>query len=192
MNPQDTQTARVIHIDFVAVADNKATPELLDALFVEAGSLAQLDEVVDAGVIEGAPGSDFELAFLFVLRDFAALEPFGTKPAYAKFLQGYVAPVLRQLAGADVRLEGEMPAIQGPASCIALAASDETYDWEVSSALRDWAKVLSPDSRAIGLAVGERQRYRGVAIAFGSAKAERLTDELMTSTLIIGEARSLT
>ncbi len=165
---------------------------LLDALFAEAGNLATMDEVIDAGVIEGAPGADFELAFLFVLRDFAALEPFGTSPSYSRFLQGYVAPVLRQLAGADVRLEGEMPAIGGNAACLALMASDETYDWEVSTVLRDWAKPFAPDARAVGLAVGERQRYRGVAIAFGDATAERITDDLMTSTLVTGKARGLT
>ena len=181
----------MIHIDFVAVAE-KATQEGLDALFAEAGSLATLEEVVDAGVIEGEAGSDFELAFLFVLRDFAALEPFGTNPRYSKFLQGYVAPVLRQLAGADIRLEGEMPTIQGHASCLALIASEETYDWEVTTALRDWAKALSVDSRALGLAVGERQRYRGVAIAFGNTTAARVTDEHLTSTLVTGRARSLT
>ncbi len=190
MNTQTNLTARVIHVDFVAVAE-KATQEGLDALFAEAGSLADLDEVVDVAVIEGEAGSDFELAFLFVLRDFAALEPFGTNPRYSRFLQGYVAPVLRQLAGADVRLEGEMLAVSGRASCLALMAEEETYDWEVTTALRDWAKALTAESRAIGLAVGERQRYRGVAIAFGDAAAPHITDEHLSSTLVTGPARSL-
>src|SRR5262245_61557196 len=106
-----------MHVDFVAVAD-KATQAGLDALFAEARDLATLDEVVAATVIEGAPGSDFELAFLFVLRDFTALEPFGTNPRYSRFLQHYVAPVLRQLAGADVKLDGALPALEGQVACL--------------------------------------------------------------------------
>jgi hypothetical protein len=181
-----------MHIDFVAVSEN-ATSEGLDALFAEAARLATLDEVVSAGVIEAGPGSDFELAFLFVLRDFAALEPFGTSPMYSRFLQGYIAPVLRLLAGADVRLEGDMPAIAGQGACLALAADDETYDWEVSDTLNDWSRGLEAVGSVVGIAMGERQRFRGVGLAFGDAPLTpvKVSDERFTSTLVMGKARSL-
>jgi hypothetical protein len=181
-----------MHIDFVAVSD-QATPERLNDLFAEAARLATLDEVVSAGIIEADSGSDFELAFLFLLQDFAALEPFGTSPMYSRFLQGYVAPVLRLLAGADVRLEGDMPAIAGQAVCLALAADDEIYDWEISDALNDWSRHGSPKGAVAGMAVGERQRFRGIGLAFADAQMTpvKVADERFASTLVAGKARSL-
>jgi hypothetical protein len=44
-------------------------------------------------------------------------------------------------------------------------APDESYDWEVSDALSQWAATQA-ESFVVGVAVGERQRYRGVALVF--------------------------
>src|SRR5262245_26979602 len=126
-----------MHVDLVALS-KKATREAIDALEEEAARLIALDEVVSAGVIEATKGSDYDLAFFFVLRDFTALEPFGTNPAYAKFLQAGVAPLLRAFGGADVRLEGDMASVETHGAFMALAAADETYDWEVRAALEQW------------------------------------------------------
>jgi len=181
-----------MHIDFVALSE-QATSEGLDALFAEAARLATMEEVVSAGVIEAEADSDFELAFLFVLRDFAAIETFGTSPMYSRFLQGYVAPVLRLLAGADVRLEGDMPPIAGRAACLALAADDETYDWEVSDALNGWRRGILTAGSVVGMAMGERQRFRGVGLAFGDEPLTpaKVGGERFTSTLVTGKAWSL-
>jgi phytoene dehydrogenase-like protein len=182
---------QVVHIDFVALSD-KATPEALAALMAAAAGLTALAEVVTAGVIEAEPGSDFDLAFFFVLRDFAALEPFGTNVAYVRFLQGFVAPVLRAFTGADVRLEDEMPPIRPQAACLALAAADETYDWEVKAALGQWTEALTNADSVVGLAVGERQRYRGLALAFSdqALQASEAIEARFSATFVAGKARS--
>jgi hypothetical protein len=154
-------TYPVVHFDFVSLADNAADAavgELLDA----ASELTRLEAVQAAGVVRGQAGSDFDLAFFFVLKGFADLEPFGTDPAYIRFLQGKVAPVLKGFAGADVSLRREFPEVGAFGSCLALAAPDETYDWEIWAALEGWGG----DDAAVGLAIGERQRYRGCVIRF--------------------------
>ena len=100
----------VLHLDLIGLAPD-ATPEAREALIASAGELATLSNVERVGVIEADAPGDFDLAFFFVLRGFASLEPFGTDPTYAAFLQTRVAPLLRGLAGADVRLENDFPAM---------------------------------------------------------------------------------
>ena len=109
----------VLHLDLIALAPD-ATPEAREALIASAGELAVLPNVERVGVIETDEPSDFDLAFFFVLRGFGSLEPFGTDPTYAAFLQTKVAPLLRGLAGADVRLESDFPAITSHGTCLAL------------------------------------------------------------------------
>ena len=95
------------------------------------------------GLIEAESGAEYDLALYFVLQGFGALEPFGTNERYVRFLQGHAAPVLRGLAGADVRLEDDFPTDAAPnAACLCLAAPFQTYDWEVSAALQTWRDGL--------------------------------------------------
>jgi hypothetical protein len=185
-------TDQVLHIDLVALSD-KATREARATLAGEAAGLTSLAEVVTAGVIEAEAGADFDIALFFVLHDFTALEPFGTNPEYVRFLQGSIAPVLRAFAGADVRLENDMPPMRGYAACLSLTAPDETYDWEVKSGLSQWALAVQGASAVVGLAVGERQRYRGLALAFGDEpfSACPAVDQRFGSTLVTGRSRGL-
>jgi hypothetical protein len=76
---------------------------------------------------------------------------------------------------------------------MAIAAPEETYDWEVREALETWTQTLRPRAVAIGVAVGERQRYRGAGIAFGgdALAAVRPPDSPFSTTLICGQARRL-
>ena len=156
----------VLHLDLIALGPN-AAPDAGAALIRSAEVLLSLPGVVDGGAIEGDESSDFNLALYFALRDFAALEPFGTDARYARFLQGDVAPLLRAFAGADVRLEGGLPAGGAYAACLAVATAEETYAWEVRDRLAAWSNGRGRS--AIGLAVGERQRFRGLALVFGEA-----------------------
>jgi hypothetical protein len=162
-------------------------------LIETASELAAIDNVVAAGVIEGEPGAGFDLAFYFVLTEFAALEPFGTDPRYSRFLQGEVAPRLQAFAGADVRLEQDFAATEGPGAVLALAGPDDVYDWEVREALQAWAAATGAAGRVIGLAVGERQLYRGLALCFGEAVAGWAAPEpgRFRATLVSGRARAL-
>ena len=50
-------------------------------------------------------------------------------------------------------------------------APEETYDWEVRDALRAWGDADPGGLPVIGLAIGEKQMYRGAALAL----AETLT-----------------
>jgi hypothetical protein len=173
-----------------------------------------------AGIPPFAQPSDYDLAFYFVLDAFTSLEPFGTNDRYIHFLQGKVARMLRGFAGADIALQQPFPDIQPHATCLALIAPDETYDWEVRAALEAWTQETEaaaqatraehPLSRgggidtpnasasegvisAIGLAIGERQRYRGCVLSFTTAPvtAERIANRRFTSTLIAGRAARL-
>jgi hypothetical protein len=174
-----------------------------------------------AGVPPFAQSSDFDLAFFFVLYTFTSLVPFGTNERYIHFLQGKVARMLRSFAGADIALQQAFPPLQPHASCLAVIAPDETYDWEIRSALESWAteteqaaqpsRAEPPLSRggissspdvpaptpapvsAIGLAIGERQRYRGCVLNFTTAPvtAKRIANRQLTSTLIAGRAARL-
>jgi hypothetical protein len=180
-----------MHLDLVALADHAREPQTRD-LVQAASGLAAREDVICAGVIEAEAGSDFDLAFFFVLSDFSALEPFGTDERYSRFLQRHLAPVLRQLAGADVRLAAWPDAAASHASCLALAADDETYDWEVNEELESWAAALGGAS-AIGLAVGERQRYRGAAIVFAdpAPQQEREFEARFAADVVSGPIRKL-
>lgn len=194
MNP-----GQVLHLDFISL-DPAVSDEVRRALIEEAARLTALDEVLAAGAIEAGPSrasgraeQDFDIVLWFLLPAFSALEPFGTDVRYTRFLQGTVAPVLRAFAGADVRLDGDFAPPEGGTACLALTAPDETYDWELREALSDWTEGLSAGTSAIGLAVGERQRFRGVAIVSGYAakKAAPPADSRFLSTLVLGQARRI-
>ncbi len=111
-------SAQVLHLDLAALSPATSAEDRRQ-LIEAAGCLTSLAEVTSAGVIEASPSTgsgrsdeaDFELAFFFLLPEFAALEHFGTDPLYARFLRGRLAPLLRSFAGVDVRLEGEFPAM---------------------------------------------------------------------------------
>jgi hypothetical protein len=185
-------TAQVLHADFITL-NATATVAAKDALLEEAGSLSDLDEVVSVTVVEGESDSGVELALFFVLKEFTALEPFGTAGRYSGFLQGRVAPLLRGLAGADVQLEHDFPAPAQNAACLAIAAPPETYDWEVRSLLSGWAGRLNAGSSTFGLAIGERQRFRGLAVTFSPAPLAMQPPQMARfgAMLITGKARAL-
>jgi hypothetical protein len=184
-------TDQVLHIDFIALAPDAAI-ETREELISSAGALATLANVERVGAIEAEGAADFDLAFFFVLRGFASLEPFGTDPAYSSFLQTRVAPLLRGLAGADVRLESDFPSGGTHAVCLALAAPATTYDWEVSNLLRGW---LDQNRLAgtTGLAIGEHGRFRGVAVAFADAAIDAgpPSQRPFGPSLIAGRVRAL-
>jgi hypothetical protein len=174
------------------------------------------------GLPPHAAASDFDLAFFFVLDRFTSLEPFGTDPRYIRFLQGKAARILRAFAGADIALTAPFPEVEPYATCLALMAPDQTYDWEVRSALESWTRqtippheaepgrsgpgamssdpslsregtgpsseAQRPAANAIGLAIGERQRYRGCVLSFTTTTSTpgRLADRRFESTLIAG------
>jgi hypothetical protein len=168
--------------------------------------LAPLSEIGEGPGVRSV--SDFDLAFFFVLDRFTSLEPFGTDPRYIRFLQGKAARILRAFAGADIALTAPFPEVGPYATCLALMAPDETYDWEVRSALESWTRAealeappggsaasATPASGtnasatyAIGLAIGERQRYRGCVLSFTTTASTpgRLADRRFESTLIAG------
>ncbi len=182
---------QVLHLDFIKLTPETAR-EQRNELEVAASQLREIDGVESVGVIEGASGSDFDLAFWFVLRQFTALEPFGTHPRYTQFLQGTVAPLITGFAGADVRLDDDFEALDGGAACAALMGPDEAYDFEVREALSAWSEEAGASLTAIGLAVGEKQLYRGAAIAFGAGNSVTKPEiEPFRATLIRGTARSL-
>jgi len=180
---------QVLHLDLISLAPDLSA-DARASLLRTAGSLASLPNVLYVGAIEASD----ELGLYFVLDGFAALEPFGTDPAYVRFLQGSVAPVLRGLAGADVRLQEDFPSEDAAyGACVAVAAPFQTYDWEISASLTAWRDGLNAGASAIGLAVGEHGRYRGLAIAFADQPlpgAVVLSPRFGT-TLITGMARRL-
>jgi hypothetical protein len=184
---------QVLHLDFISLS-TASGPQDREQLIEAAGALAAIDGVIATGVIEGEAGSDFDLAFYFVLNDFAALEPFGTDPRYSRFLQGDVAPRLKAFAGADVRLDDEFAAADGRGAVIAVMAPDETYDWEVREALQAWADATGATTAVIGLGVGERQAYRGVALAFDHdlTDAPAPDPQRFRAGVLRGTARQLT
>jgi hypothetical protein len=164
-------TAQVLHADLVLLRED-VTDDARQALFDEAASLTALPGIAAIGVIEGMAGSDFDLAFFFVLDSFANLETFGTDARYIRFLQGGVARSLKSFGGADIQLMEQYRGAGRYAALAALAASPQTYDWQVRDALAAWAG--GPQSTA-GLAVGERQRYRGLGIMFSDDEITRPT-----------------
>jgi hypothetical protein len=187
---RDLPVAQILHLDLINLTPGTSS-EARGELDRAAAGLIGIDGVTAIGVIEGDDASDFDLAYWFGLRDFEALEPFGTDPRYSQFLQGTVAPVLRGFAGADVTLDGEFEAEEGPAACIALIGPDEAYDFEVREALEAWAQAVNASSAAIGVAVGEKQMYRGAAIAFGATGGGRPEAPPFRPTVVRGRARLL-
>lgn len=185
-------TAQVLHLDLASLSPTTSARDR-DDIIEAAGCLTSLPDVTAAGVIEGVPEADFELAFFFVLAEPAALERFGTDPAYSRFLRGKLAPRLRAFAGADARLEADFEASGQHGACLALEAPEETYDWEVAEALNRWAEGTGAAARAVGLAAGERQRFRGVALAFTATPfaPERPAEGRFGATLVWGRTRRL-
>jgi hypothetical protein len=181
----------VLHLDLIGLAAN-VTPEAREALIASAGELAVLPNVERVGVIEADAPVDFDLAFFFVLRGFGSLEPFGTDPAYSSFLQTKVAPLLRGLAGADVRLERDLPPFAPHGVCLALAAPPTTYDWEVGATLNAWLQKNGLDGTT-GVAIGDHGRFRGLCIAFAdeAPDVEPPVVKPFGPSLITGRARSL-
>jgi hypothetical protein len=92
-----------------------------------------------------------------------------------------------------VRLEDDFAGDGSHAACLALVAPEETYDWEVRDALQGWRESTNGRSGAVGLAAGEKQMYRGVALAFNETLIadERPDDARFRSTLITGMAKTL-
>jgi hypothetical protein len=182
---------QVLHLDFIKLT-SETGPEQRGQLEVAAAQLSAIDGVVGVGIIEADDRSDFDAAFWFLLREFTALEPFGTDPRYSQFLQRSVAPLLKAFAGADVKLDDDFEARDSTAACLALIGPDEAYDFEVREALEAWSERSGAASTAIGLAVGEKQLYRGAAIAFEATEAnEKPQPEPFRATLIRGQARTL-
>ena len=181
----------VLHLDLISLAP-EVTPEAREGLIASAGELATLPNVDRVGVIEADAPDDFDVAFFFVLRGYDSLELFGTDATYAAFLQTRVAPLLRGLAGADVRLEKDLPSIKAYGGCLALAAPPTTYDWELSAHLNAWLQKHGLNGTT-GLAIGEHGRFRGLAIAFAGAalEVEAPVQKPFGPSLISGRARSL-
>ena len=182
---------QVLHLDFIKLTP-EAGPEQRTQLEAVAAQLAAIEGVITIGVIEAEAASDFDVAFWFLLRDFVSLEPFGTDPHYSQFLQGTVARMLSAFAGANVKLEDDFEGSEGTAACLALMGPDEAYDFEVREALEAWSSEAGASAATIGLAVGERQQFRGIAIAFGtSAETPKPDIEPFRATLVRGHARVL-
>lgn len=191
---------QVIHLDFVSLSP-AAGPEAREHLLEAASQLATLPHVLSLGAIDAGAGpetrSDFDLVFYFLLPEFTALEPFGTDSRYTGFLQGEIAPRLKAFAGVDVSVDVSLDAdlLTGGAyaTCVALMAPDETYDWEVREALQAWCDTAAPATSTGGLAVGEKQLYRGAALAFAAAplSVPRPDASRFRTTLIAGTVRAL-
>lgn len=192
--------ASLDHVLKVGVIQASSEPWLLThgegAQSSEEAEVAPSPSRESAGLRVGPPSSpsapsDFDLAFFFVVDSFTFLEPFGTHPAYIAFLQGKVARILKGFAGADISLDASFPHIAPYAACLALAAPDQTYDWEVRATLASASD--SAPSRALGLAIGERQRYRGCVLTFTDAPTILIRPEAARyqTSLIAGAVRQL-
>ena len=186
-------TNQVLHIDLISLKP-ATQPSAINDLIAAASALLSLDEVVSGGVIQSEINSHVDLAVLFALKDFAALEPFGTHSGYTRFLQGKVAPLLKAFSGADIAIDKplEMGKL-GYGTCLALAASDEVYDWEIRQQLEQWRDGVAGTASVLGLVVGERQRYRGFAASFSTTAlkpSQRKKDKFETA-LVTGRTKSL-
>ena len=182
----------VLHIDFVSLAASITTAARL-SLIEAARGLGSITGAQSIGLIEADAGSDFDLALLCFLAGPGELEAFGTDERYARFLHTSLAPLLGALAGVDVQLEDELAPDDGYLACLAIAAPAETYDWEVRALLDTWLERLRPQASAAGLAIGERQRYRGLALALSQQPlaALRPAELQLTSSLICGRLSRL-
>lgn len=162
-------TQPILHIDFISLAAG-TTLAARKNLLTQAGELRGLDGLNLAGAIEADTVGAFDLAIFFLLENFGALEPFGTDIRYTRFLQRQAAPLLKGFAGADVSLTDESFQPSAFAACQAMEALEETYDWEIAQQLQTWLAGMGKDvNGVIGLAVGERQRFRGLGLAFAPA-----------------------
>ena len=189
--PMTAAPKQVVHADFISLSETAADPE---ALLAAAAALSRIEGVRQVQAIVGEEGSDFDLALLYLLDDFVALEPFGTDPRYVSFLQAELASALKALAGADVILDGDFATNGERGACLALAAQPETYDWEIKERLVSWLETQAGASGAVGLAAaGERLRYRGLAVAFGGNdwRPERPQIAGMEAVFLTGRARRL-
>jgi hypothetical protein len=165
-----TEAPCVLHVDLVVLRED-VTDGARASLIEDAGELARIERLRAAGVIEGDDGSDFDLAFFFTLGSLADLEAFGTDARYIRFLQGGLAGAMRSFGGADVQLASALDAGGPFAACAGLAATPQTYDWQVREALERWAG--EGEGAACGLAIGERQRYRGIGLMFSNDPVPR-------------------
>jgi hypothetical protein len=152
----------LLHVDLISLLPGTGEAVRREVVAAAEG-LKAIEGVLAAGVIDGQPGSDADLLTFFLLPDLARLEAFGTDPRYTSFLQKTIAPVLLGLSGADVELQSPFPEGAATAACLVVAARDTTYDWQIKADLGGWAAGV-----AVGLAVGDRQRYRGLAIFFSN------------------------
>jgi hypothetical protein len=99
-----------------------------------------------------------------------------------------VAPRLRAFAGADVTLDAPFEGLLPYAACLAIEAPPETYDWEVRESLLAWCEGTGT-RRLVGLAAGERQRYRGLALVFADERID--APVVQRATLVQGRTRGL-
>jgi hypothetical protein len=165
-----TEAPGVLHVDLVLLRED-VTDDARASLLESAGELAGIERLGAAGVIEGDHGSDFDLAFFFTLGSLADLEVFGTDIRYVRFLQGGLAGAMRSFGGADVQLTSALNAGGPFAACAGLAAAPQTYNWQVREALERWAGERQ--GAACGLAIGDRQRYRGIGLMFSDEPVPR-------------------
>ena len=161
----------VLHVDLALLRED-AGEAAVDRLLSEAAALASLPGVSGISCVRGLEGSDFDLAFLFGIESLGGVENFGTDQRYVRFLQEGLGRALRSFGGADVLLTGRgvMPQEAAFAACAAVACGPQTYDWQVRAALDRWT---AGGSALSGLAVGERQRYRGLAVMFSDKDIAR-------------------
>jgi len=186
----DDNSARILHVDLIALKD-EAAMDARETIIEAAAALGAIEGVTRVSAIEADAGSDYDLALLFLLDDSGALEPFGTDVRYVRFLQATVAPSLKSFAGADVRLDAALPVVDAFGACLALAAPPQTYDWEVRQHLETWLRGTC--AGVAGLAAGERQRFRGLALAFDAEplRPERPSIRSFEVTMLAGRARAL-
>ncbi len=178
----------VLHVDLIRASAGNP-PEAAARLLDEAAPLAAIPRMTASGAIQGSAGA---VVLFFALEDLAALEAFGSDERYARFLRLSIGPALGRLCGADVRLESDFPDLKEHGACLALSAPDETYDWQVREALAGWQRALGSVAAA-GLAIGERQQYRGLALAFSEAPLPAETPAIAGFQLsyVAGRVRAL-
>lgn len=164
---------RVLHADFISLAPGQT--EQAGAILSAASDLRALPGVEKVLAVEGEEEGRAALGIVFLIDDLASLEAFGTDQRYTAFLQKVVAPALGGLAGIDARIEGGLDESRPSGACLALNAPPHAYDWEVKAALESWQERAGAKG-IVGLAVGERQRFRGIGIIAGDAPPMAPTD----------------
>lgn len=184
--------SHVLHADFISLGPGQAS-SVREGVIEAAAALSAVPGAsqVFALVPEGETGGTLGLFFLLV--DLSALEAFGTDQRYTAFLQKVVAPVLGSLAGADVRTEGTLDDRADEAACLALSAPPNAYDWEVKAALETWRDSIDAPGLT-GLAIGERQRFRGLGLVAAEGASSLAPPSLAKfgTTWLAGRLRRLT